>query len=312
MSKIAVLKLKDRLRQERQVLSTLDTLKQIAIQEFQSLDKKRREVAPFLVLLGSFFNFYKAKPLLQAHFAEMPSQASAVLAVTSDEGFLGSLNNQIVDKAVECYFEEPNSRLIVVGKRGARKIKDMGLDAIEFPGIPFPLEYGATVPLRNYLMREYVKNAFGSVRAVYVQCQSFTRQSLQVTPLLPFNVKDMSARAAERYPDYRRDIEYVIAEPDIQRVLQYTIALCFGRQLFDIFWESKLSEVVARTVELSDRHETLTKRFEKLKIQYMRASHEVIDTGIREVFAGHHFTQKLKAEKEKAAAAGRREGADVR
>ncbi len=291
MSKITVLKLKNHLRRELQVIHTLELLKQIAASEFHYLEKQKKEASQFVRLLESFFNFYQSKHLTAGFFSEEPSSIPAMIAITSDEGFLGALNNLIVEKAVQFYRENPGTNLVVLGRRGARKIRDFGIEPVEFPGIPFPLEYQAVLPLKKYLMDLYTANRIGSIHVIYARCHSFTKQTLEVTNLLPYNM------LGNQRPEDETELDTVIMEPDIEQIIQYTIALCFGRQLYEIFWDSKLSEVAARTIELNERYEHLSKSSEKVRMQYFRASHEVIDAGIREIFSSQHFSRQQKKAK---------------
>lgn len=298
MSKVTVLRLKSHLKRELQVIHTLELLKQIAASEFHYLEKQKKEASQFVLLLESFFNFYHSKHLSANFFSEEPSRVPAMVAITSDEGFLGALNNLIVEKAVEFTRENPDTHLVVLGRRGARKIRDFGIEPAEFPGIPFPLDYNAVLPLKKHLLDLYMNNRIGSIHVIYARCHSFTRQTLEIASLLPYNM------LGKQRPEDEEELNTVLMEPDIGQIIQYTIALCFGRQLYEIFWESKLSEVAARTIELNERYEQLSKSSEKVRMRYFRASHEVIDAGIREVFSSQHFSRKLRKTAEEAGHVG--------
>lgn len=292
MSKIAVIKLKTHLKRELQVIHTLELLKQIAASEFHYLEKRKKEASQLVLLLESFFSFYHSKHLTAGIFSEEPSRIPAMVAVTSDEGFLGALNNLIVEKAVGFARDHPGTHLVVLGRRGARKIRDFGIEPVEFPGIPFPLDYDAVLPLKKHLLDLYTNNRVGSIHMIYARCHSFTRQTLEIASLLPYNI------LGRRPPvEDEEELNAVLIEPDIGQIIRYTIALCFGRQLYEIFWESKLSEVAARTIEINERYEQLSKSSEKIRMRYFRASHEVIDAGIREVFSSRHFSRKLRKAK---------------
>jgi ATP synthase F1 gamma subunit len=245
--------------------------------------------------LDSFFHFYNAWNLKDSPFLESACPTPAVVAISSDEGFLGSLNNQILERAARAYEVDPKTQVIVVGRRGARKLEERGIPVVEFPGIAVPLEYEAILPLKTYLIDQYMGKRIGRAELIFARCQSFTKQSLDSTVLLPFNIsklREIQQKAAE-------DIDtqgYVILEPDIRRIVEYTIALWFGRKMYQIFWESRLSEAACRALELNDRHENLSRKSQKTRMQYFKAHHEVIDIGIREVFAGHHYFVQKQAE----------------
>ena len=124
MGKADVLKLKNQLKREHRIIGTMEVLKQIAVSEFQFLEKERREASKFILMLESFFSFYKRYRFEGGHLFESPCKTPAVVAISSDEGFMGALNNQIVERAVRFYEENPDTKMIVVGRRGARKVFD--------------------------------------------------------------------------------------------------------------------------------------------------------------------------------------------
>ena len=293
MSKIKVLKLKDRLKREIQLIQTLDLLRQIAASEFHNLEKERDKASEFILLLGTFFNFFEAKQIHDEDYDPHRKPITCVVAITSNEGFLGALNNEVLTQAMSIYQESPDSRFVIVGSRGVRRIREAGIEADEFPGIPFPLRYSAVQPLQEYLMSRFAKKEISMVKIVYPRCHSFSQQRVEVSDILPFNISSLRQNSAKKFP-LLYDPEYVVVEPDAKRIIEYTVALCFQRQLFEIFWNSKLSEVAARTMELNARYDRLSKNAEHLKSKYFRACHEVIDEGIREVFAGISFSKKLR------------------
>lgn len=292
MSKIAVIKLKNRLKSELQIIETINVLKQIAVSEYQFMERERRTVSQFTQVVESFFHFYAVKRLPDSRFFRNPSQTPAVVAVTSDEGFLGALNLQIVDAVVKRLKESPGAHLVVMGRQGVRRFNELGHSVnYELPGISLPMAYESVLPLKNHLMDRYLKGRIGSAEIVHAQCHSFSRQTIAVDKLLPFNELRVSGQETAESGNY------TFVEPDIRQVIEYTIALWFGRKLYEIFWDAKLSEVAGRAIELNERYESLSGRSRKTRIRYFRAAHEMIDSGIREVFASQHFAKKLRAHK---------------
>ena len=291
MSKSTTIKLKNKLKQELQVIKTIEVLKQIAVQEFQFMENQRKEACRFTKDLESFFQFYRSRKVDGIGLFESPSRVPAIVAVTSDEGFTGSLNRQIIDEAAKFCKTYPDAHVVAIGRRGARQLIDIGIQVQrEFPGIELPLEHQQTLPLKNYLMREHLRGRIGMAEVIFAKCDSFTRQTLAVEELLPFSSLNLDAVPE----DPRFEPGLVILEPEAKSIIEYTIGLWFGRKLYEIFWDSKLSEVAARAIELNERSEKLSKTNEKTRIRFFRAQHEVIDQGIREVFSGQFFAKKLK------------------
>ena len=295
MSKLKVLKFKGQLKREIHLIQTLNLMRQIAAAEFHHLEGERNKAGEFILLLDAFFNFYESANIHPENDSAETQGSSCIVAITSNEGFLGALNNEVITKTTELYEKDPDSSIVIIGARGARRLSEMGLSAVEFPGIPFPLEASATLPLHSYLMGKYSSKEFNSVRIVYPRCYSMARQTIVASEILPFNILDL-ARKSKKNNSWRDEIGYVLVEPSAQRIIEYTISLCFQRQLYEIFWNAKLSEVAARTIELNQRYERLSKDIQKMKTQYFRACHDVIDEGIREISASIRFSKLLEKE----------------
>ena len=296
MSKIRVLKLRTALKKNLQVINTMEVLKQIAVSEFRYLEHARQERTKFMKFLGTFFLFYKSQKLNDMKFLSNGCKRRAIVVISSDEGFLGALNTQILEKGARLYEESGrDAKVIAVGRRGVHKLSDRGVPAEPLPGVPFPLTYEAVLPLKKMLIDGYLKKEFGSVDIVRAVCHSFTHQSVESVQLLPLSLADITRSEGldvktEESPDY------LVIEPHVKPVIEYTIALWLGRRLFEIYWDSKLSEVASRAIELTERYEALSRKSAKTRLQYFRACHEVIDTGIREVFSSHHFFSKNQEE----------------
>ncbi|MBF0253555.1 MAG: F0F1 ATP synthase subunit gamma [Candidatus Omnitrophica bacterium] len=299
MGKAAVTRLRDTLKDELKLLNTLNVLKQIAIAEYQYLDSERRQASAFLRVLRTFFRFYHEIRLEDSLFVRNPCQDPAVVVLTSDEGFTGNLNAQIIDRAARRHDENPATQVVVLGRRGALRLAELGVPAVEFEGIGLPLGYSAVSPLKPFLLDQYLNQKIGSATIIYARCQSFTRQTLEESRVLPFHEADITGAddgSLGEMPVAPRGL--TIIEPDIRKIVDYTIALWFGRRLYELFWESKLSEVANRSIELSERHERLSRQRGRTLSRYFRASHEVIDAGIREVFASHAQGLRTREEEE--------------
>ena len=98
--------------------------------------------------------------------------------------------------------------------------------------------------------------------------------------LLPYVRADQGLRAVSSDP------EAIILEPSGFAIVEYLDKLWLGRQIHDVFWHSKLSELAARSMHLESSFVGLTQQKKKLMLQYFRSVHEATDTSIRESYAG--------------------------
>ena len=202
--------------------------------------------------------------------------------VTSDSGLLGGLNMQVVSRALAELQNNPGE-LVVVGDRGKMYARESGLPFVAYPGINDEERLGQAFQLRDYLFRNALRGKFGLLKVVYPHPVSFTVQRVESVTFFPFLPEFLAAR--QKDIDKDRVIQNVIFESKLGDIVEYLVYLWMGQRLYDIFGLSRLSEFAARYVHLEDSLRRLKEMDQKLKLQYFRVRHEIIDQSMRELFS---------------------------
>jgi len=258
--------------------SLIEVLKNIAVSQYHILEQRIRAFEKFMLSIESFFEFIDFS---QVHHPFLVDQAKpqAVVAITSDSGMLGGLNMQVVTKAV-IELEKAPGQLIVVGERGKMYAAESGLPFIAFPGINDEERYGQAMQLRDYIMAKALKGSFGNLKVVYPYPVSFTVQRVEMLSFLPFSpASTESGQASSSQP---KDI---LLESRLDEIIEYLVYLWIGQKFYDIFGLSRLAEFAARYVHLEESLHKLKEMDTKLKLQYFRIRHELIDRNMRELFS---------------------------
>lgn len=186
---------------------------------------------------------------------------------------------QVVTKAV-IELEKAPGQLIVVGERGKMYAAESGLPFIAFPGINDEERYGQAMQLRDYIMAKALKGSFGNLKVVYPYPVSFTVQRVEMLSFLPFSpASTESGQASSSQP---KDI---LLESRLDEIIEYLVYLWIGQKFYDIFGLSRLAEFAARYVHLEESLHKLKEMDTKLKLQYFRIRHELIDRNMRELFS---------------------------
>ena len=89
-------------------------------------------------------------------------------------------------------------------------------------------------------------------------------------------------------------------EPSFKRVIEELITIWIGYILYNIFWESKLSEWAARVIHLEGSADEVKRQGRAVRLTYFRALHENSDKNIREIFSS--TTTELSISRENASA----------
>jgi ATP synthase F1 gamma subunit len=256
--------------------SLIDALKNIAVSQYRALEKKIKSFERFEVFVASFFDFID---LQHCHhpFLTPRVEPQAVVAVTSDSGLLGGLNMQVVNNAL-VELEKVPGKLIVIGERGKVYARDSKIPFIAFPGIKEEDRLAQAMQLRDFLLKQMAEGAFGMLKVVYPRPLSFTVQRVETISFVPFAPATLKSKSSAEIPPY-------LSESTPQDLVAYLAYLWMGHKLFEIFGLSRLAEFSARYVHLEESLQKLKDMDNKLKLQYFRVRHELIDRNMRELFS---------------------------
>jgi ATP synthase F1 gamma subunit len=263
----------------RGLSSLIEVLKNIAVSQYHILEQKIRAFEKFMLSIESFFEFIDFSQVNHPFLVDQ-AKPQAVVAITSDSGMLGGLNMQVVTKAL-IELERAPGQLIVVGERGKMYAGESGLPFIAFPGINDEERYGQAMQLRDYIMTRALKGSFGNLKVVYPHPISFTVQRVEMISFLPFS-PELAASPGKASGSSPKDI---LLESGLDEIIEYLIYLWIGQKLYDIFGLSRLAEFAARYVHLEESLQKLKEMDTKLKLQYFRIRHELIDRNMRELFS---------------------------
>lgn len=255
----------------------IETLKAIAVSQYRSLEKKLTTYQQFISTIEDFFRFIDVKNIAHPFF-DPGNKPQLIVAVTSDSGFLGGLNMQVVANAMAELKKIPG-KLIIIGERGRMYVRGTGVDSINFPGIQDEERYGQAMQLRDYIIKELLSGTFGYLKVVFPRPISFTVQRVEIASFLPYSPSETPGAQ-------EHGITEVIMESSPKRAVEYLVYLWMGQRLYEIFGLSRLAEFAARYIHLEESAQKLKDLDKKVRLEYFRVRHELVDRTMRELFAG--------------------------
>lgn len=286
--------LKTDIQFNRELESLIEVLKGIASSHFRHVQARREYFRRFNHSLSDLFrmvNLLKSKhPFLHQKPSgpdgqqkgdgspgREPSPKTCVMVITSDEGFLGDLNARVIDAGLSNRKE--GDILIVLGERGAHSLEEMQESFLFFPGIPEEIGHEHAYKLRDYIIQQYMRRKFGRVIIVYPKFISFSQQEVSVVQLLPYTLN--IAEAGEE----QKMTHEILIEPSENSVIDYLIRAWMEQEIYNILWESKLSELASRVIHLEGSSQVISELNKKLRFSYFRTLHRISDKNIREIAA---------------------------
>lgn len=261
----------------------VETLKTIAVSQYRALERKIKTFKDFTVTIESFFNFIDIKQTSHP-FLNPKNKIQAVVAITSDAGFLGGLNMQVIGAAVK-ELEKIPGKLIIIGERGKTYVRGTSISAVSFPGIKDEDRYEQAVQLRDYIIKEALRGSFGYVKMVYPRPISFTVQRVETVSFLPYSPPNMKQVS-------REEMSNIILESRPEDIVQYLVYLWMCQKTYEIFGLSRLAEFAARYIHLEESAQKLKDIDKKVRLEYFRVRHELVDRTMRELFAGRSLYAK--------------------
>jgi len=273
-------KLREQLQFNKEIAGVINALKGVAGSEFGRLQRERKKFDEFDAYLKKIFQTADIRNLSHA-FLDGSSLPANIVLITSDGGFLGKLNVSIINTALEQYKEK--DKLIVVGKQGVRYIEEKASEFMTFPGISDNISFKEVEKLRDFIIKGVLEKKAGRTVIVYPHFISFAIQEVETFQLFPCRYlfpekpKAESANADEE--------EAVVFEPSFRRVIEELIWIWAGYMLYNLFWESKLSEWAARVMHLEGSADEVKRQGRAVRLEFFRALHENSDRNIREIFS---------------------------
>ncbi len=292
--------LRKELKFNHELLSLVETLKNVAGSQFHMLEKKKARFDAFMAAFAGFFRVVDLVDVVNP-FVRAESEVTGLVIVTSDSGFMGGLNAGVLRAAQEAVEELPASQVsyVVIGDKGAGAVSDQRLPFKFFPGINQDTIYEQAVVIKDWLMGEVADRRMGRVIVAAPKALSFSAQTIQVFDLLPCgNLFDRSEappiKALSGPKRFLAEAREVIVESSFDDMVKYLAGIWVTSKLFEIFEDGKLAEFGARAMHLEGSLQKVEKEYTKTRQKCFKASHELVDKGMRESFAAKSTKRRRK------------------
>lgn len=287
-----VSELKEDLMVSQSLGDIIDVLKTAALIQFHIFQTRQKPDENFIKEIEACFNLLFKKNITHPYLFERKMLPSAIVVVTSDEGFLGELNILLINVALDRR-NDKEDELIVLGERGARYLEDMNERFTFFPGISDEVSYKEVVKIKDYLLTNYRKK-IGRIIIVYPEFISLMVRRVEAFQFLPYLPQTTTLPTLKLSKAFDYLIEEFLIEPSLRMVLEVLIELWSGFKLLEIFWSSKQSEFGARIMHLEASTQELADLNKNLSLEYFRQVHALRDKVIREITASKLLLERKR------------------
>jgi len=280
-----VKQLREELEVNGDLTGLMDVLKGIAATEFWILQKKKKRFAEFISAFEGFFRFVDFIDVQHPFVQEQGNLA--IIMITSDEGFMGGLNTRVIAAALS-HPGADDAQLMIVGEQGASYLVAQGRQFTGFPGFASDECYEASLKVKDHIMKKGLERNFGRLILFYPKPVSFMIQQVENLELLPCN------RLFEKESEKIKDWKNVLVESPVDSIIEYLVETWIVQKLFEVFEDSKLAELSARTLHLEESYQTLVEQKKTISHQYFRSRREVIDSEMRDMYSAQIVRTKAR------------------
>ncbi|MFH1228162.1 MAG: FoF1 ATP synthase subunit gamma [Planctomycetota bacterium] len=291
----------------REMNELMNILRQTAVIEFQALFNRRKGLfhsEKYVGLLEGFFRMEALKNNRHPLFLN-PKHKVLIIFITTDMGFLGGLNTEIIENGLRHLTRRDEAHILVIGDKGYNYLEDYGKSFDYLGGISNEIRFSEAEKIRDYIYAFAIKNSIGRVVIAYPKFISFSRQEIDVLTLIPLGdlfeprpesdgdqpVPDSAKRVKTPEIPAEPRAAYIF-EPYLDKVVDYLIRAWVAQKIYYILWDSKLSEFSARAMHLDSSMDELKDMKKDIQRQYFKSKHEIADRTIRDIFGGRVINRK--------------------
>lgn len=279
--------IKEDLEFNQSLVNLVDVLKGIASSQFQAMKGRKERFKTFIDSFEEFFRLIDLSGPLHP-FAAVGSGKLGIIIITSNEGFMGGLNTQVIKEALD-YRKDKPAELIILGQKGADYLEGMNEKFTSFPGIDETNKYQLLLKLRDYIIRQRLKEEIGKVVLCYPEPVSFTYQSVRTINILPCTELFEKRKEEEMYKTKK-----LIIESSLDRIIEYLVTTWITHRLHEVFEDSRISEFAARAVSLEEKCQVLAQRNKVLKYRYFYNFHRLVDRSMGTTISASLLSRRQK------------------
>jgi F-type H+-transporting ATPase subunit gamma len=209
---------------------------------------------------------------------------TALLVITADRGLCGSFNSNILRRAQLFLKENPDTLLLVVGKKGRdffrRRRIEVRHDWIQiFPDVSLE----TIAEIRDAIESLYIHEQVKSITAIYTEFKGVMSQKVKQETLLPLKLEE--AKGAAPAKDKPLGGNYLF-EPDEDLILNSLLSQYFFSRVRRMLLESFASEMGAKRNAMESATKNASEMIRRLTLEFNRARQAMITKELAEIVGG--------------------------
>ena len=200
-----------------------------------------------------------------------------LVIMTPDRGLSGGLPTNLIRRAGQLVLENPNTKIVAVGRKGVDFFRRSHQLLGEFTRLGDYPSYDDVLPIARLVMDAYTSHEVDSIEIVYPRFINTVIQRPEVMQLLP--VQPPEAGETARNTDY-------IYEPDAQSVLTTLMPRYVEVEVYRAVLEMAASEQSARMVAMRNATDAAQELIQELTLLRNKVRQEQITKELLDITGG--------------------------
>ena len=270
--------------------STLcDVMQRVAVTQLHRLDEHLAPQVPVTPVLAR--EFFPLLPMAARHelLGHGATEGRLVVAITSDEGFVGPLHAAVMHRAIEK--AGAGAHWMVIGQRGMRWLGEQPSASRHV--MPIPPDEAAEEQMQHvaqFVMAAYRRYRLSEAWLIAPRFVSMARQEIAEYRLVPL---PEPAPSQALHASNDRDL---VMEPSPARVIERVSMTWVAAVCVEAYWSARRAEAAARALHLEAARRELAKRAQRIRYQCFKALHERMDVLVRETCVVQRHVVRQRAQ----------------
>jgi F-type H+-transporting ATPase subunit gamma len=210
-----------------------------------------------------------------------------LVIVTSDRGFAGPFNTNLIKEAAKLikekyndFYNSHNLTLFTIGKKSFDYFSKHNYDIFaKYVGVFDRLEFVSAQKIIADILEGYKLHKFDKVVIIYNEFKSASQAKITEELFLPIHSIDDTQPQTVKVSDF-------IAEPDVKSIIDYMLPKHLNTQIWRVMLESYASEQAARMLAMDSATNNANELLKDLQLHYNKARQAAITKELLEVVSG--------------------------
>ena len=283
--------LRDVRKRIKSVISTqriTKAMEMVAVAKLRRAQQRIEQVRPYAERMDQMLSHLAAAStgeIAHPYFEQRPPKKRTLVVVSSDRGFCGSFNANIIRKAQEWlgHAGEVESELVTIGKRGNDFFKRRQVAIAHYWGNwGGDLDYDRARDVVRFLTSRFVAGETDEIALLYTQFVSTAKYRVTVQAYLPVPKPAIGQGASSPEPS---GVEYIF-EPNAEEIYAALMPGYATTKLVTALADSFAAEHGSRMIAMNAATNNAGEMIQQLTLQYNKARQAQITKELLEVVAG--------------------------